>query len=392
MRSGEGHPSAADPSGRPRVAFVIHRFGPGVVGGAERLACELAQRLSRDWSLDVLTTCALDYRHWKNETAAGRFQSDGYEVVRFPVARRRHWRLFGRLSSLVYRLHRRGWMTTWLESFWVLAQGPVVPGLIEYIRENRSNYKAFVFFGYLYYPTVRGLPLVAERSVLVPTAHDEPQIHFPGYRELLGRPALRLYLSEVEAGLVKSLIGEKAEPSALTGFGIQLPPLTAEEPGDFFLYAGRIERGKGCEELFRFALRSGTRLKVIGPAQIQIPRGIDYCGVVSEDEKNRLIAACRALIIPSRLESLSIVALEAMAAGKAVIVSRRSPVLMRLVTRSGGGYGYDGFEEFRWIVTQADMEVGQLGRRWVELHHSWDQVLPRYRRAIEGVFRRQSSG
>ena len=40
-----------------------------------------------------------------------------------------------------------------------------------------GRFDVVVFFTYLYFPTFFGLPLVRDRAILVPTAHDEPTIY-----------------------------------------------------------------------------------------------------------------------------------------------------------------------------------------------------------------------
>ena len=42
------------PSTKPKLAFIVQRFGPGVNGGAEELCRLVTQRLSRYWDIDVL--------------------------------------------------------------------------------------------------------------------------------------------------------------------------------------------------------------------------------------------------------------------------------------------------------------------------------------------------
>ncbi len=284
-----------------------------------------------------------------------------------------------------------GFWPGWAQQLWVLAQGPVVPGLLRHLRTNAEHFDAFLFFTYLYYPTVRGLPLVAEKSVLVPTCHDEPPAQFSGHRRILGLAAHRLYLSRAEALLVRRLVGERADPSDIAGFGIDLPEMDEScPPENFFLYAGRVERGKNCEELFEFSRRAEIHLIVTGPAQMPLPDHVDYRGVVSEEEKQRLLSTCRALIVPSKLESLSIIALEAMARARPVIVNAESAVLLDLTRLSGGGYSYSGFEEFVRITSRTDPSVGRRGREWVERHHRWETVLPVYREAVERIVERGS--
>ena len=53
---------------------------------------------------------------------------------------------------------------------------------------NHRQYDALIFFTYLYAPTVLGLDVDPARSILVPTAHDEPAIHLSIYRDMFAKP------------------------------------------------------------------------------------------------------------------------------------------------------------------------------------------------------------
>ena len=54
--------------------------------------------------------------------------------------------------------------------WWSEEQGPYSPQLIEYIKNKKAEYDLFIFVTYLYYPTVVGLPFVADKAILIPTA------------------------------------------------------------------------------------------------------------------------------------------------------------------------------------------------------------------------------
>ena len=45
-----------------RIAFVVQRYGLEVIGGAETLARQVAERLTRHFAVEVITTCAVGKR------------------------------------------------------------------------------------------------------------------------------------------------------------------------------------------------------------------------------------------------------------------------------------------------------------------------------------------
>ena len=55
-----------------QLAFIIPRYGPNILGGAESLARGFAERLTQQgWRIEVWTTCAHDYHTWQNVYPAG---------------------------------------------------------------------------------------------------------------------------------------------------------------------------------------------------------------------------------------------------------------------------------------------------------------------------------
>ena len=63
---------------------------------------------------------------------------------------------------------------------------------------------AIVFFTYLYHPTYCGLLAAPARSVLVPTAHDEPPLRFGIYDALFASARAFAFCSAPEMELVRS--------------------------------------------------------------------------------------------------------------------------------------------------------------------------------------------
>lgn len=369
----------------PRIAFVVQRYGEGVIGGAEKLAREVAHGLSVKYCVDVLTTCARDYRTWANDYSEGTHRDGPVRVHRFHVAWHRQWGLFGRISGFLFALKKNLWLPGFFERLWVVGQGPYVPDLREFLERNGSRYEAVIFFTYLYYPTVFGLPVVANRSILVPTLHDEPPARFSVYQDLIRLPRHFLFMTDDEKDLARRLFGELDQPSEVAGFGVTLKP-EHEAVGDYLLYLGRVEKGKGCPELFDYCRQAGVRLRVAGPSQILIPEGVEYLGLVDEARKDDLLADCRALVVPSTMESLSIVTLEAWSHGRPVI-ARTGSVAASLVRQSGGGYCYSSLDDFLRILESLDPDRGEAGRRFVREHYAEETVLEKFEMAIEKVRR-----
>src|SRR5665213_2304665 len=152
-----------------RLTYVVPRYGLEVVGGAESAARNLAERLvaSRGWDVEVLTTCAADAMTWANEYDPGTVDINGVRVRRFRSDAGRDPGFHPYSGAL---LAAPAQATVEDADRWVDLQGPVCPELIGAIRDSPADLVAF--YPYLYHPTVRGLPLVADRSVFHPATHD----------------------------------------------------------------------------------------------------------------------------------------------------------------------------------------------------------------------------
>ena len=387
------------------VAFVVQRYGADVTGGSESLARAVAERLAPDMRITVLTTCARDYVTWRNELPAGQDRQNGVDVVRFPVEEERDLEAFNRLSEPLYtRPHSEADELAWLRR-----QGPYAPRLVEAIAQRRGEFDAIVFFTYLYHPTYYGLQVAPEKSVLVPTAHDEPPLRFGIYDAMFALPRALAFCSVPEMELVRARFGLGARPAAVTGIGVDVADPAAGDVdgflirhdvrGPYALYAGRIDAGKGCQEMVAFYERyrrdhaGAAELLLIGRLSMEAPRvpGVRYLGYLSEEEKRAALAGARAVVCPSPFESLSIVLLEGFALGTPVLASARSPVLKDHCVRSQGGLFYSSAEEFGealdLLVREGNLReaLGQNGRRYVRESYRWEAVLARYRSLIEAA-------
>jgi len=163
--------------------------------------------------------------------------------------------------------------------------------------------------------------------------------------------------------------------------------------GPYLLYVGRIGVSKGSRELFANYERwrasdpaHDVSLVLIGDAEIAIPKasGIVHLGRLSEQDKWDALAGCAAFVMPSLLESLSLVTLEAWAAGRPVIVDARSAVLAGMTRRAGAGLWYRSGAEFAEIcellVDDPGLgdHLGQSGAAFVGRTYTWPRVVDTY--------------
>lgn len=389
---------------RYKITFVVQRYGKEIVGGSEAHAREVAERLVPYGDVEVLTSSALDYTTWENFYPEGEEEINGVRVKRFPVEGKRR-KDFNQLSEKLFRKK----VSLQEEIEWVYAQGPVVPKILEEISNIRNKRDVFIFFTYLYYPTLFGLRLVPDKSIFVPTAHDEPPIYFNIFKPLFHSPRAILYNTEEERAFINRLFGNDYIPSEIAGVGVEIPgDLNPSRfrakygiKGKYLLFMGRIVSSKGCDELIDFfkfykeKYNENLNLVLLGKSEMEIPQeeGIIYGGFVEEKEKFDAIAGCSAVVVPSRFESLSMIALEGWSMGKPVIVTEFSNVVKSMCERSNGGLYYANKEEFAEVVNliisneELSKSLGENGKKFVENYYTWDKVINKYLKMIEFIVR-----
>jgi glycosyltransferase involved in cell wall biosynthesis len=389
-------------SGAPagELAFVVQRYGAEVAGGSETLARALAERLAGERPLTVYTTCARDYVTWRNELPAGSSTEGKVTVRRFAVEEERNLDAFNRYSESLYdRPH-----SDEDERKWLRRQGPYVPALVDALVQARERYAAVVFFTYLYYPTCEGLRRAGQRSLFVPTCHDEPPLRFRLYDEVFGHARAFAFLTGAEEALVRRRFDLGGRPGHVAGIGVDEGPEPDVEgfrrrhgvPGRYLAYAGRIDAGKGCAGMIahyqRYRRERGREVDLLLMGKLALPEplgeGVRYLGYLSDEDKRAALGGADVVLCPSPYESLSIVLLEGFSLGRPALVNGRSPVLVDHARQAAGGLFYDDGDEF---VEALDVllrdrglrhAMGENGRRYVGERYRWDAVLDRYRSLI----------
>ena len=379
-----------------KIAFVVQRYGLEISGGAELHCRWVAEHMSKHWQVEVLTTRADDYITWKNHYHQGQEVINGLSIRRFSVAKKREPRRFGRIQSYILNnRHSRQEELRWLEE-----EGPYSPQLIQYIEDNRHNYDYFIFFSYRYYHSFWGIKAVPDKSILVPTAEHDPVIYLDIFRELFNKPQAIIYNSEEERKIINSVADNSHILGEVVGVGTEIPPSYSAQKfrqdylidGDYILYLGRIDENKGCGQLFdyflRFKRQTGSEIKLvlIGSTVLRIPSHPDilFFGFVSDEDKFSALAGALLLVMPSFYESLSMVTLEAWAAGKPVLANGRCEVLKGQCLRSNAGLFYENYDEFSQALQlllssdQLRQALGSNGRNYYLKRYTWDIIEKKY--------------
>jgi glycosyltransferase involved in cell wall biosynthesis len=385
-----------------KIAFVIQRYGLDVSGGSELHCRWLAEHLAARHSVEVFTTVARDWVEWGDPAPEGTSLVNGIPVRRFRT-RRRTLRTLAALSERVFDAPH----TREDESAWFRENGPLSPDLVEAVARAKGEFDWFFFYSFRYYQVFAGLPRVREKAILVPTAEDDPALSLDLAGELLRAPRGILYLTPEEQSLVEKASGNAGVPSAVIGTGLDpaqvdgLPDARARFSLDrpFLLYVGRIDRNKGCPSLFSHFLRLvmetdvGLDLVLAGKEVIEVPRHprVRALGLVTDLEKAALLGSATLLVMPSFLESLSIILLEAWAAGLPALVNGRCAVLEGQCRRANGGLYYRGYQEFRrtleLLLGDADLRaaLGAQGRDYVQREYGWGSVLGKVEGLLAGL-------
>jgi len=386
------------------LLFVVQRYGADIAGGAEHLVREYALRLTeRGHHVEVLTSCAHSYTDWADVHPPGTSTDGGVTVHRCRVVAPRPNDLFGPLHQRVTA--PRGDQGRWspvVTTSWSRMIGPDLEGMDEWLLANCSRFDAVVFSGYLYSPSIRGLPLVAPLvpTVLQPVAHDEITLRLPILRELFDHAAGINFLTHEE----RALVDQRFRPTAVSrvfGAGVGTAPPGLDVAGerarfglgdsDYLVCVGRIDPAKGMHELgghFRaFRERHDIDLKLVfvGSEIHPLERHPDIVvtGFVDESTKWALISGSTILAQPSYFESFSLSLAEGWRCARPALVQGRNDVLRGQVRRADGGLTFTSFSEFDagldLLLGDPDLRThfGISGQNYVE-QYNWGNVLDNF--------------
>ena len=392
-----------------KLAIVVPRYGPQIVGGAETFARRLAELLSPlEFDVQVWTTCTDNLGIGDNVYPAGPQRLEGVYVYRFPVDLRfRDERLFHELTAQFMGYGR----TTVEDEYTWIENNVHSPALYAHIMQHGGEFDLLLFIPYLYGITYYGASIRPERTVIWPCLHDEPFAYFLQTRLMLASCRGVMLNSEAELSLARDELGIPVPRPHVVGGAVddfQADPARFRQrygiTQPFLLYAGRLEATKNVLELVDFFVmykekRPGPlKLILMGKGELPVAghRDIEVIGFQSEEDKQDVYAAATVLVQPSLKESFSIVIMESWLAGAPVLVHNDCDVTRTHVVRSNGGLYYAGFAEFDgvldWFVNHRGerARMAELGRAYVRRNYNRDAVLARFREAVSLWTREES--
>jgi glycosyltransferase involved in cell wall biosynthesis len=370
-----------------KVAFVVPRYGLEIRGGAETGARMLAEHLVADRGdrVEVFTSAALDALTWRDELPVGTASINGVAVHRIASEAGRG------------------------EGFHPLS-GMLLADPTHAVEACDAD--VIAFYPYLYYPTIRGLPLVHERAILHPAAHEEPALHLPLFDDLFAQCRGFAFHTRSERRLVVERFGVATTPQVVVGLGVEERGGTAEAAraafglGDrpYLLCIGRVDDKKGTGILWRYfrtykERHPGDLLLVLAGQIVNAPedgRDIVVTGMIDDESKWGLLRGAHALVAPSPVESFSLTVIEGMTAGAPAIVNAVCGATREHCEQSGAGLWFEGFAEFEAIVDRLTGDHGlhetmrQNGLRYVQANYRWPVVMERYGMFLEEFVRHRS--
>jgi glycosyltransferase involved in cell wall biosynthesis len=164
---------------------------------------------------------------------------------------------------------------------------------------------------------------------------------------------------------------------------------------EYFVYLGRVDKGKGIIELIDYFLEWNQRhqnqykLVIIGSGTLDKKyinnSCISYLGYLSENDKLNYIKNSIALINPSSVESFSIAIMEAWLLEKPVLVNSNSEVMKGHCIRSNAGFYYSDksifFEILNYIIKNPITmnQLGMNGKKYVLNNFNSEIILKKFK-------------
>lgn len=390
-----------------KIAIIIQRYGKEVSGGGEFYARALASHLKKMYEVTVLTTTSLELTFSKHYDA-GEFEDNGVKVIRFDNSKARNFERLENLSNdEILTIHAGKSTRLGVDLQWSDEWGPYCPNLVQYVNDVRNDYDVFIVFTYIYFTTVRCLPLVKDKAIFIPTAHDEIWARLTVFQKIFSVPQYFGFLTRGEEEFVRNFYHNDKVPGEIIGCGVDLPAKIDNQDfrkkfhieDEYIAYVGRIDVSKGCDELVRFFLsykkKKNIKLKLVlmGEGELGIAKNKDviFTGFVTEQEKFDCISGALLTVAPSKYESLCIAVLESFSCGIPIIANGECKILKAHCQDGKSGLSYCSEQEF--INALDDLlshkekrkKMGIAAKKYVDENYTWTIVTDKLTKMINDI-------
>jgi glycosyltransferase involved in cell wall biosynthesis len=410
-----------------KICFVIRQYGLEVNGGAEYHCRMLAERLTDYYDVDVVTSKIIDYNTCEVYYNSDEDILNGVKVKRFncqPFDRANHdkWRSKSKFSRKIRRnLYRLGLLKgiADLKPVWSLgiknenelfkSDGFYSSEALEYLKNNHHQYRAIIPIWYVSPFTVYGSQIAPNKTILIPALHDESEAFRSMHTHVFTKVYHIAFNTHEETVLASKIFGNSMSHNSIVAVGVETDfdeHISFEEiqekfnlPDQYIHYFGRVCESK-MESLIPWFINykekypNGLKLVLTGKLfqdKISHP-DIIYTGFVTDAEKISLIKNATLVINPSKLESLSLLLLEAMNLGKTVLVNGKSEVMKGHAIRSeNAAEFYDNEIDFqnkiqKYILNSELLKGNELKAiAYVQDNYNWDKILNKLRVLINEI-------
>lgn len=418
--------------GKPKIVFVSSRYGLEVCGGGELHARMLAERLTDCYDVEVLSTTSLASGKGDNFYTDGVQTLNGVTVRRFAaLAGYPNWTEtqgidYWRGATLRRKLYTSWFLRplnklfpTWrynLEKELELISNTDTllysPELIEYLKENHRQYSVIFTINCIMTNTIFASMVAPGKTILIPLIHKEMYRYFSSAAMTVKSVACLAFNTTEEKRFFTKVYGNKLPLNSIVAVSIELPDgVPAEDvikkynlPQNYILYLGRIHKLKITNllsDFIKYKQQTDDDVKLVMAGSFDCDRDllpasddIIYTGFITDQEKISLISNSLLLVNASRLESLSLLMLEGMAMGKAVLVNGDCSVLKAHCKDSGCNKMYynrrNFIERLSMLISDEELreEYGRKGREYFERNYSWEKVMARLHKVIDTVIER----
>lgn len=405
-----------------KIAFIVCQYGLEVNGGAEIHCKMLAERLCSMYQVEVLTSTIISYKTFEPYYKAGEDTLNGVLIRRFnaqPFNHHKHEtvRKRSKLARKIRRnLHKIGllkviankkpiWSLSSAQEREVLqSQGYFSPDLLDFVKKNGADYKAIIILSYPYAHTFFVAEMFPERTILIPTAHDEGDLFTSLQTQLFTQVKHIAFNTAAERDFCASIFGKHMAQHSILAVGVDITEGISKEalyekfnlPEEYVLYFGRVDASKLTQLIpwfLAYKKSKNTNVKLVLTGKLFMDKtnhpDIIYTDFVSEAEKTALIENARLVINPSDKESLSLLLLESMQLGKPSLVNGKSEVMKQHCIASNFACSYytsktdflQKLDAMLYKDTDSSL-IAKQAQHYVEEHYNWDLILKKLQALI----------